>query len=227
MSSTIKSWAEEDRPREKMLLKGKASLTDAELIAILLGSGSRDESAVSLARRILSDLDNLDELGRKPLDYFMNYKGIGEAKAITIAAALELGRRRQLTEVGKKVKITSSDIAFRILGPQLADLHHEEFWIAVLSQANTLIAKECISQGGLNATVVDPKIIFSIALRHQAAAIILYHNHPSGQVNPSQADHGLTQKIIKAGEYLSIRVNDHIIVGHGKYYSFRDEGHMD
>ena len=227
MTTGIKSWAEEDRPREKMILKGRASLTDAELLAILLGSGSRDETAVGLARRILSDIKSLDILGKKPLEHFMQYRGIGEAKAITIAAALELGRRRQAASPKEKVKITSSELAFKHLGPRLSDLPYEEFWILLLSQRNTVLAQEKISQGGMSATIVDPKLIFSCALRHSASAIILFHNHPSGLCNPSQEDILLTDKLVQGGKVMSIRVNDHIIVGDDTYYSFRDEGLMD
>ncbi|MFT4566427.1 MAG: DNA repair protein RadC [Saprospiraceae bacterium] len=227
MSSGIKSWAEEDRPREKMILKGRESLSDAELLAILLGSGSINETAVSLARRILADIESLDSLGKKSLQHFMQYRGIGEAKAITIAAALELGRRRQASTPKQKVKITSSELAFQHLGPRLSDLPHEEFWILLLSQRNTVLAQERISQGGMSATVVDPKLIFSKALQHNASGIILFHNHPSGLCNPSQEDIRLTEKLVKAGQVMSIRVSDHLIIGDNIYYSFRDEGMMD
>ncbi len=227
MSTGIKSWAEEDRPREKMILKGREALSDAELLAILLGSGSRAETAVSLARRILTDIESLDSLGKKSLQHFMEYRGIGEAKAITIAAALELGRRRQASTPKQKVKITSSELAYQHLGPRLSDLPHEEFWILLLSQRNTVLAQERISQGGMSATVVDPKLIFSKALQHNASGIILFHNHPSGLCSPSQEDIRLTEKLVKAGQVMSIRVNDHLIIGDNKYYSFRDEGMMD
>ncbi|MCL4130530.1 UNVERIFIED_CONTAM: hypothetical protein GTU68_036670 [Idotea baltica] len=156
----------------------------------------------------------------------MQYRGIGEAKAITIVAALELGRRRQAASPKEKLKITSSELAYQHLGPRLIDLPHEEFWILLLSQRNTVLAQERISQGGMSATVVDPKLIFSHALRHQASAIILFHNHPSGLCNPSQEDIRLTEKLVNAGKVMSIRVNDHIIVGDDDYYSFRDEGMM-
>lgn len=222
--SSIKDWAEEDRPREKMLLKGKSSLSDAELIAILLGSGSRDESAVSLAKRILNDSSTLDELGRKPLDFLMSYKGIGEAKAISVAAALELGRRRQITKGDQKVKITRSRDAYNILGPILSDLSQEEFWIACLNNANQVISKDKISLGGVSTTLVDAKIVFAQALRQGASAIILFHNHPSGQLKPSQADIRLTEKLAAAGKVMDIRVQDHLIIGHRGYYSFMDEG---
>ncbi len=224
--SSIKDWAEEDRPREKMLLKGKSSLSDAELVAILIGSGSREESAVSLAKRILSDSETLDDLGRKPLDFLMSYKGIGSAKAITIAAALELGRRRQLTRGDQKLKITSSKDAYDLLGPLLSDLKQEEFWIACLNNANQVINKEKISIGGISSTVVDAKIVFAQALRNGASSIILYHNHPSGQLKPSQADQRLTEKLVSAGQVLDIKVQDHLIIGHTGYFSFLDEGLM-
>ena len=222
--SSIKDWAEEDRPREKMLLKGKSSLSDAELIAILLGSGSRDESAVSLAKRILRDSATLDDLGRKSLDFLMSYKGIGEAKAITVAAALELGRRRQMTRGDQKVKITSSREAYKMLGPMLTDLSQEEFWILCLNNANQVISKDKISLGGVSSTLVDAKIVFAQALRQGASSIILFHNHPSGQLKPSQADIKLTEKLASAGKVMDIRVHDHLIIGHAGYYSFADEG---
>lgn len=222
--SSIKDWAEEDRPREKMLLKGKSSLSDAELIAILLGSGSRDESAVSLAKRILKDSATLDDLGRKSLDFLMSYKGIGEAKAITVAAALELGRRRQMTKGDEKVKITSSQDAYKMLGPMLTDLSQEEFWILCLNNANQVISKDKISLGGVSSTLVDAKIVFAQALRQGASSIILFHNHPSGQLKPSQADIKLTEKLSSAGKVMDIRVQDHLIIGHAGYYSFIDEG---
>lgn len=224
MSSGIKSWAEEDRPREKMILKGREALTDAELLAILLGSGSRDETAVGLARRILQDIRSLDALGKKPLSHFMQYRGIGEAKAITIAAALELGRRRQVSTPAEKIKINSSQLAYHHLGPMLCDLAHEEFWILLLSHRNTIISQEKISQGGMSSTVVDSKLIFGHALRNNASSIILFHNHPSGMCDPSREDIALTNKLVEAGKILSILVQDHLIVGDNTYYSFRDEG---
>ncbi len=221
--TSIKDWAEEDRPREKMLIKGREALSDAELVAILLGSGSRSESAVALAKRILEEAKNLDDLGRKPLDFLMSFKGIGEAKAITIAAALELGRRRQIAMPEKKVKIRSSQQAYDVLGPLLVDLPHEEFWIVCLNRANMVISKEKVSTGGVAGTVVDAKIVFALALRQSASSIIMYHNHPSGQIQPSHQDISLTKKLAAAGDLLDIKVQDHIIVGQEGYYSFIDE----
>ena len=224
--SSIKDWAEEDRPREKLILKGREVLSNAELLAILIGSGSRDESAVSLSKRILNSVHSLDDLGRKHIEYLMDFKGIGQAKAITISAALELGRRRQLLKSGKKDKVQSSKEAYDILGPIMIDLQHEEFWIVCLNRANMVLSKERISAGGLHATVVDTKIIFAQALRQGASSIILYHNHPSGEVKPSVQDIRLTKKLCEAGQILDIKVQDHLIIGHDDYFSFIDEGMM-
>lgn len=210
-----------------MLLKGKEALSDAELIAILLGSGSRDESAVDLSKRILNQCQNLNELGRKSLDFFMSFKGVGEAKAITMAAALELGRRRQLSTVQARPRIRSSRAAYEVLGPVLADLPHEEFWIACLNRKNEVVSTHKISSGGIDSTIVDPKIVFSTALRHSATSIVLYHNHPSGAPQPSEKDLRLTKKLSLAGKHLDIGVLDHIIVGNGAYYSFLDEGDLE
>lgn len=224
---TIKTWAEEDRPREKFALKGKSTLSDAELIAILIGSGNRQESAVELSKRILSSVsNNLNELGKIDLSALMKFKGIGEAKAITIAAALELGRRRKLTEVIKNPKITSSGDIYDIMAPLLSDLKHEEFWVLILNQANKVIHKVQISSGGVASTVADSKLIFKPALEKLGSSIILCHNHPSGNLKPSSADIQLTKKNVEAGKLLDIRVLDHIIVANEKYYSFADEGMM-
>lgn len=222
--SSIKDWAEEDRPREKMLQHGAASLSDAELIAILLGSGSRNESAVNLAKRILHDVQSLDDLGKRSLDFLTSYKGIGHAKAITIAAALELGRRRQVAAPDQKKKISSSQEAYDILGPLLADLPKEELWMVSLNRANMIIAKDRLSIGGVHGTVVDSKVIFAKALSRGASGILLYHNHPSGQLRPSTEDRRLTIKVVKAGKVLDITVQDHLIIGSSGYFSFRDEG---
>lgn len=224
--SSIKDWAEEDRPREKMLLKGPAALSDAELVAILLGSGSKNESAVSLAKRILYDVTSLDLLGKKPLGFFTSYKGIGDAKAITVTAALELGRRRQLSAPEKRKKITSSQEAYQVLGPLLADLTKEEFWMVSLDRANQVISKDRISIGGVHGTVVDAKVIFAKALSTGASGLLLYHNHPSGQLIPSKEDRKITTKLIEAGKVLDIVVQDHLIIGSADYFSFRDEGLM-
>lgn len=224
---SIKAWAEEDRPREKLRSKGKQSLSDAELLAILLGSGSRSESAVGLAKRILSGVDNsLNDLGKCSLAELMKYKGIGEAKAITIAAALELGRRRQLSQVRDRPQIRSSRDAFRAIAPLLVDLPHEEFWILLLNRANRVIGRDQISLGGVTGTVVDAKVLFRKAIDGLACSIILCHNHPSGNLQPSQADIDLTKKLTQAGATLDILVLDHLIITEKGYYSFADEGHL-
>jgi DNA repair protein RadC len=224
---TIKAWAEEDRPREKLLLKGKHSLSDAELLGILLGSGSKDETAVGLAQRILlSVAGNLDELGKLSIHDLTQFKGVGDAKAITIAAALELGRRRQLTDVKEKPQIKSSRDAYNVVAPLLFDLQHEEFWILLLNRANRVIAREQISLGGTSGTVVDAKIIFRKALEGRANSVILCHNHPSGNLQPSQADIEITRKLKAAGTSLEIAVLDHLIVSEKGFFSFADEGLM-
>ncbi len=226
-SLTIKAWAEEDRPREKFALKGKSALSDAELIAILIGSGNTEESAVELSKRILASVrNNLNELGKIDLSELTKFKGIGEAKAISIAAALELGRRRKLTEVIKNPKITSSGDIYDIMAPLLSDLKHEEFWVLILNQGNKVIHKSKVSSGGVASTVADSKLIFKPALEKLGSSIILCHNHPSGNLTPSAADIQLTKKNVEAGKLLDIRVLDHIIVANDKYYSFADEGMM-
>lgn len=223
----LKSWAEEDRPREKFLLKGKGSLSDAELIAILLGSGSREETAVELAKRILSSVDNkLNELGKLDVKALTKFKGIGEAKAITVAAAMELGRRRKAEEVVEKPKITSSQMAYQLIADVLDDLPHEEFWVLLLNRANRLIEKHNISKGGVSGTIADAKLIFKPAIEKLASSIIICHNHPSGNLKASQADLKLTQKIVEAGKTLDIAVLDHLIVGNQAYLSLADEGLM-
>ncbi len=222
----IKHWAEEDRPREKMLLKGKEVLSDAELMAILIGSGNAQETAVDLCKRILKDLsnNNLNELSKKNVSDLMTFKGIGQAKALTIVAALELGRRRQLAKASVRKQITSSRDVFNALQPILGDLPHEEFWILYLNRSNKIITKERISLGGVAGTVADVKIIYKKALQALACGIIAAHNHPSGNLRPSQADIQLTQKMIEAGKFLDINLLDHVIVTDAGYYSFADEG---
>ncbi len=223
-SKGIRSWAEDDRPREKLLLKGKAALSDAELIAILIGSGSANETAVDLSKRILASLNNqLSELGKRSVKDLMKFKGIGEAKAITIIAALEIGRRRKETEPVKKPRITDSRSAFDIIYPHLGDLHHEEFWVLLLNRSNMVIGKENISKGGVSGTIVDPKVIFKMAVQYPASAIILAHNHPSGNLKPSNSDHQLTKKLKEAGKALDIPILDHLIIGEREYFSFVDE----
>lgn len=222
---TIKSWSPEDRPREKLILKGKAVLSDAELIAILLGSGTTTLSAVDLAKIVLQAANNnLHELARLTVKDLIKIKGIGEAKAITIVAALELGRRRKDQDVDEKPKISSSKDAYQIIKADLLDIPHEEFWVLILNRANRVIKKHQISQGGVAGTVADPKIIYKSALDSLASGIILAHNHPSGNLTPSQADIDLTKKLRDAGKMLEIQVLDHIIVAGQKYFSFADEG---
>ncbi|MCB0756562.1 MAG: DNA repair protein RadC [Flavobacteriales bacterium] len=221
----IRSWAEDDRPREKLLLKGKSALSDAELIAILIGSGNTEETAVDLSKRILQSLNNnLSELGKLTVKDLMQFKGIGEAKAISIIAALELGRRRKDAEPEKRIKITDSRSAFDTIYPHLGDLNHEEFWVIFLNRANAVIGKQNISKGGVSGTVVDPKVVFKMAVQFPASGIILAHNHPSGNLKPSQADHQLTRKLKEAGKALDIPVLDHLIIGERDYFSFVDEG---
>jgi DNA repair protein RadC len=222
---SIKSWAEEDRPREKLNAQGRRALSDAELIAILIGSGSRNESAVELSKRILHHYDNdLNKLGKASIAELSKFKGIGEAKAISIIAALELGRRRGDTETKTPETIQGSKSAYQILRRHLVDLPHEEFWLLLLSRSSKLIAKELISKGGLSGTIADPKIIFHIALQHQASSLILAHNHPSNNRKPSQQDIDLTKKLYNAGKILDINVVDHLIITDDGYLSFADEG---
>ncbi len=221
----IKEWAVEDRPREKLLANGQRSLTDAELIAILIGSGNLQETAVELSRRILTASgNNLNELGRKSIDDLKVFNGIGEAKAISILAALELGRRRKDAEVFVKNKITGSKDAADFFVPKLADLNHEEFWVLLLDRGNKILGSFMVSQGGISGTVIDVRIILKKALNEQASALILSHNHPSGTLQASDADLKITRKIKNAAELMDISVLDHIIIGHNSYLSFADEG---
>ena len=222
---TIKQWNEDDRPREKLLNKGKIALSDAELIAILIGSGNREESAVELSKRILLSIDNsLNELGKLTVIDLTKFKGIGEAKAISIITALELGRRRRLEEALEKPKITSSRSVFDVMQPIIGELPHEEFWIIFLNNANKIQLKTQMSKGGITGTLVDTRLIFKRALELAATGLILCHNHPSGTLKPSASDINLTNKIKKGGEVLDIKVLDHIIITEEKYYSFADEG---
>jgi len=222
---TIRQLAEEDRPREKLLLKGRQSLSNAELIAILLNSGNQEETAVELAQRILIEYHNdLNELGKLTVHDLVQFKGIGEAKAITIIAALELGRRRQQFEVKEKSAIRSSKDIFDNVYPLIADIRHEEFWVLYLNKANKIIEMEKISSGGLTGTVVDVKIIMKNALQKLASALALAHNHPSGNLTPSDADISLTRKMSEAAKLLDILVLDHLIIGEKNYYSFSDNG---
>lgn len=223
-SFSIKNWNEDDRPREKLLLKGRTALSDAELIAILIGSGSRNESAVSLSQRILASAgNNLSELGRRSIVELMEFKGIGEAKAICIAAAMELGRRRRAGEALERKKITSSGSVFEYVQPIIGELPHEEFWILYLNNSNKIIKSAQLSKGGITGTVVDVRLAFKEALQLGAVGIILAHNHPSGTLKPSQADIQLTKKLKTAGESLDIKVLDHLIITEKAYFSFADE----
>ncbi len=223
----IKQWDVEDRPREKCLAKGIESLSNAELIAILIGSGSRNESAVDLSKRILASAsNNLHELGKQNVNQLKKQKGIGEAKAITIIAALELGKRRKTSDIINREKITSSKTVAQIFIALLSDLPHEEFWIMLLNRANKIIHKQKISQGGISGTVIDIRIIMKLGIEKLASSIILCHNHPSGNINPSTQDHTITKKIKEAGKILDIPVIDHIIIADNNYYSFADEGEL-
>lgn len=222
----IKAWALADRPREKMLLQGRRQLTDAELIAILIGSGNSTETAVDLSKRILAVYQNdLARLAKLTITELSKFKGIGEAKAIAIVAALELGRRRKDEEAQKiQARIISSRDAYLILRQEMADLPHEEFWVLLLNHAKRVIAKQHISKGGQAATVVDPKIIFKLALEQNAAAVIMAHNHPSGSLYPSDYDINLTRKLVDAGKMLDLPVIDHLIITDLSFFSFADQG---
>lgn len=224
---SIKDWSLNDRPREKLLHKGSASLSEAELIAILIGSGTRRMSAVELSRLIVSEAQNsLDVLGKKSLKDLMKYKGIGEAKAITIAAAMELGKRRAMEMPLTLPKISCSQDAFRILQPILGELPHEEFWTLFLDNSHKVLEKKNISIGGITGTVVDMRVIFKKAIEAGAVAIVVAHNHPSGTLKPSTQDKTLTARIIEAGKLIDIKVLDHLIITQQGFYSFADEGMM-
>jgi len=224
---SIKKWAEEDRPREKLLLKGRSNLTEAELIGILIGSGTRTLSAVDLAKQILATVNNsLNELAGLTVNDLMKFKGIGEAKAITIVSALELGRRRKSLEPVKKLKLLSSKQIYELVYPDLADLKHEEFWVVLLKRNNELIKKVRISAGGVAGTVADTKIIFNHALTELASSVVLVHNHPSGNLKPSSQDMNFTKRTVEAGKLLEILVIDHLIFTDSGYYSFADEGEI-
>jgi len=221
----IKSWAEDDRPREKLLQKGKLSLSDAELIAILIGSGSRNESAVQLSKRILASTGNqLGDLGKLSVKKLCEFKGIGPAKELSIVAAMELGRRRRTEEALVKNKITSSASVFELMQPIIGELYHEEFWIVYLNNSNKVIEQLQLSKGGITGTLVDVRITLRKALEVGATSIILAHNHPSGTLTPSEADKQLTKKLKTAAESLDIKVLDHLIVTEKSYFSFADEG---
>lgn len=223
-SFSIKNWSQDDQPREKLLYKGKAALSDAELVAILIGSGNREESAVDLCKRILSSVDNnLSELGKLSIKRLMDFKGIGEAKAISIVAALELGRRRRGEDALQKKKITSSVSVFELMQPIIGELQHEEFWIIYLNNSNKVIHKNQLSKGGITGTLVDVRLVLKHALEVGATGLILAHNHPSGTLKPSEADKQITNKLKLASESLDIKVLDHVIVTEKAYFSFADE----
>ena len=220
-----KNWAPEDRPREKLMNKVINSHSDAELIAILIGNGTKNESAVNLAKKMLSVVNNnLNELAKLNLSDLKKTKGIGDAKAITIMAAMELGRRRKLSDIIEKKKITSSRDIFELFSAKIGDLPHEEFWIILLNRSNTIIDYHKISQGGISGTVIDIRLILKEAIEKLASALIICHNHPSGNIKPSDADIQITKKLKEAGLYMEINLLDHVVVSDNSFYSFADEG---
>ncbi len=221
----ITNWHEDDKPREKLMLKGKSVLSDAELIAILIGSGSHNESAVGLSKRILASVEsNLNALGKLSIQQLMNFKGIDEAKAISIIAAMELGRRRRAEDVVQLTKITSSKMIFELMQPIIGELPHEEFWVLYLNNSNKVLFKSQLGKGGITGTLVDVRLVFKAALEIGATALILCHNHPSGTLMPSDADKQITKKLKAAGQNLDINVLDHIIITENGFYSFNDDG---
>ncbi|MCK8480050.1 RadC family protein [Psychroserpens algicola] len=221
---SIKHWSQDDQPREKLRDKGKSTLSDAELLAILIGSGNKEESAVALSKRILASVNhNLNELGKLSLKQLIQFKGIGEAKAISITAAMELGRRRRGEAAIDKQKISSSVSVFELMQPLIGELPHEEFWIIYLNNSNKVIQKQQLSKGGITGTLVDVRLVFKNALELGAVGLILVHNHPSGTLKPSEADKNLTQKLKGAAQSLDIKVLDHLIVTEKAYFSFADE----
>jgi len=220
---TIKSWAIEDRPREKLILQGKNVLTDAELIAILIGSGTTEESAVELSKRILKSVNNkINQLANLSLKQLTEFKGIGEARAVSIITALELGKRRHFEQLEEKPKIKSSTDAFQIMQPLIGELTHEEFWVLYLNNSNKVIEKIQLSKGGITATMVDVRLLFKKGVELASIGVIVCHNHPSGKLTPSESDKILTQKIKKAGETLDIKLLDHLIITQKDYFSFAD-----
>lgn len=224
---TIKSWASDDRPREKLLSKGKSVLSNAELIAILIGSGNRDESAVDLAKRILQSVNgNINQLAKMPVEKLMSFRGIGEAKAISILTALELGTRRQHEPAIEIVKVGSSKDVFTLMKPILSDKTYEEFWVLHLNNSNKILTKQLCSMGGITSTIVDVRLLYKRALELSAVGIIVCHNHPSGNLQPSISDRELTDKIKKAGDSLDIQLLDHLIIGEKSYFSFADHGEI-
>ncbi|GMN07601.1 DNA repair protein RadC [Croceitalea sp. MTPC5] len=222
-SFSIKNWSDDDKPREKLAQKGRSVLSDAELLAILIGSGNKEESAVELSKRILATTgNNLNDLGKLSVKQLMRFKGIGQAKAVTIAAALEMGRRRRKEGAMAITKITSSTVAFTLLQPIMGDLPHEEFWIVYLNNSNKVLHKEQLSKGGITGTLVDVRLVLKHALEHGAVGLLLAHNHPSGTLKPSVADKRITQKLKDAAATLDIKVLDHLIITEKAYFSFAD-----
>ncbi len=220
---TIKSWAIEDRPREKLILQGKGVLTDAELIAILIGSGTKKESAVELSKRILNSVhNNINELAALTFEQLKEFNGIGEARAVSIITALELGKRRHFEIVEQKPIIRGSKEVFQIMLPIIGELQHEEFWVLYLNNSNKVIAKEQLSKGGITATMVDVRLLFKKAVSLATVGVIVCHNHPSGKLTPSKSDEVLTQKIKEAGQTLDIKLLDHLIITQKDYFSFAD-----
>ncbi len=224
ISFSIKDWNQDDQPREKLLHKGKSVLSDAELIAILIGSGNREESAVGLSQRILASTEhNLSALGKLSIKQLMQFKGVGEAKAVTIVAALELGRRRRGEDALVRQKITSSVSVFELMQPIIGDIQHEEFWIIYLNNSNKVIQKNQLSKGGITGTLVDVRLVLKNALEVGAIGLILVHNHPSGNIKPSDVDKQVTRKLKHAAESLDIKVLDHVIITEKSYFSFADK----
>lgn len=222
---SIKFLAEDDRPREKFLLKGKSVLSDSELLAIILGSGNNEDSAVELARKILASVDyNWQKLSKLSIKDLMKFKGIGEAKAISVAAALEIGRRKAAQEIPEKEKVTSVNDLYKIFSQYLSDLQTEEFWAIFLDQKNHVIYKTQISKGGISGTLVDVRVIFRIAIEHFATSVVVAHNHPTGNLTPSQPDISITRRIKEAGDLLDIKLLDHLIIGENSFFSFSEQG---
>ncbi|GHV55674.1 DNA repair protein [Bacteroidia bacterium] len=224
---SVKDWSPEDQPREKLLYKGVYSLSDTELLAIILGSGSKGESVVDLSQRILQSVNNnINQLGKRSVKQLMQFKGIGEAKAISVVAALELGKRRKAEEIRQRERILFSKDIYEYFYPLLCDLYYEEFWALFLNRASKVIDKVKISQGGVAATVVDAKIIYREALLHLATSVIICHNHPSGNASPSPEDDMVTVQLQRGLKFLDMDLKDHVIVCDGKFYSYADEGRV-
>ncbi|MBP6312196.1 MAG: DNA repair protein RadC [Flavobacteriales bacterium] len=222
---SIRDWAKSDRPREKLMTLGAGSLSDAELIAILIRSGNTNDSALEVAKKIMASVGNdLHRLARLGVHDLTKFNGVGEAKAISIAAALELGRRRKDGAQQERFHVISSVSAYEFLRPFMADLQHEEFWVLFLDRGNRYLDHQCISKGGMHGTVADPKVIFKATLDRKAVCIVIAHNHPSGQLRPSEEDIKLTKKVVEGGRLLDVQVQDHLIITSSGFYSFADNG---